>query len=279
MQHIRMAGAAAAVVAMGLSLGLSVSGVALAAGGKAMGVTQSAALTNGGTIKQLVVGTDIAIGDEVTTNDKGQVQIRFDDTTELVIGPNSKLKIEDYLLRGDNSAGKLAINALSGTFRFATGNADKSRYEINTPTGTIGVRGTQFDFIVAPDGTQVLLYEGAVKLCNVDKVCVTLDKACSIGTIDDLDSKIVGLTDAITGEARKAFKAAFNYAQNQSPLLRDFWFENSRSCFNKGFTYEVQRGLEVTTTNSSTPDCYGGEGSYGYIPEDYHCGCDCGGPG
>ena len=40
----------------------------------------------------------------------------------------------------DESAGRFAINALSGTFRFTTGRAPKDRYVIETPTGTIGVR-------------------------------------------------------------------------------------------------------------------------------------------
>ena len=89
------------------------------------------------------VGSDIFIGDQVVTDARGLVQIKFSDNTKLVVGPNSSLVIEDYLLREDGSGGKLAINALSGTFRFVTGGAAKDRYLIETPTGTIGVRGTE----------------------------------------------------------------------------------------------------------------------------------------
>src|SRR5690606_42119301 len=85
-----------------------------------------------------------SIGDRVVTGPSGQVQILFSDRTELVVGPRSALLIEDYLLRNDGSAGKFAINALSGTFRFVTGGAPKDSYVIKTPTGTIGVRGTAF---------------------------------------------------------------------------------------------------------------------------------------
>ena len=69
------------------------------------------------------------------------------------------------LVRADGTAGKFAVNALAGTFRFLTGNSEKSAYQIITPTGTLGVRGTKFDFTVDPrtGQTKVVLFEGQVK--------------------------------------------------------------------------------------------------------------------
>ncbi|MEO6395263.1 MAG: FecR domain-containing protein, partial [Devosia sp.] len=120
------------------------SGPSAAATGTAMGVKIDASIESGAITRTLVVGDDLLIGDRVVTDKSGLVQILFEDSTELVVGPNSELVIEDYLLRQDGSAGRLAINALSGTFRFVTGLAPKDRYEITTPTGTMGVRGTAF---------------------------------------------------------------------------------------------------------------------------------------
>ncbi len=204
----------------------------LAAGGTALGVKPQANLLSAGQTIVLVVGKDIQIGDEVTTGQSGQVQIKFDDETELVVGPNSKLVIEDYLLRGDNSAGKLAINALAGTFRFATGTAAKDRYQITTPTGTIGVRGTEFDFVVDEEGTRVLLFEGAVRICSSSGDCTEITDTCSLGIFDEVESADTGATTDLTRKQRDALRAAFKYAQDQSPLLREFWFNNARQCLN-----------------------------------------------
>lgn len=215
----------------------------LAASGKAMGVKQSAALESKAVTRVLDVGSDILIGDTVTTGPSGQVQIRFSDKTELVVGPNSSLLIEDYLLREDNSAGQFAIKALGGTFRFVTGQAEKDRYKIETPTGTIGVRGTAFDFNVDPAETRVLLFHGAVILCNAADRCVTLDDVCELGQYDLSQSVVLGNADEIAGEQRKALKGAFRYAESQTPLLRDFWVENARECFNKGFVADVPEYL------------------------------------
>lgn len=220
---------------------------ALSASGTAMGVKQSAELQSRTVTQVLDVGSDIQIGDTVTTGPAGQVQIRFSDKTELVVGPNSSLLIEDYLLRADNSAGQFAIKALGGTFRFVTGEAEKDRYKIETPTGTIGVRGTAFDFNVDPTETKALLFHGAIILCNNADQCVTLDDVCELGQYDLRESVVLGNADEITGEQREALKGEFRYAESQAPLLRDFWVESARECFNKGFVAEVPEYLGAST--------------------------------
>jgi hypothetical protein len=231
---------AASLLALTLAMGVS---SALAASGTALGVKPQAEAAKDGSTRTLVVGADVSIGELVRTGPAGQVQIMFSDRTELVVGPNSALLIEDYLLRNDQSAGKFAVNALAGTFRFATGTASKDRYLISTPTGTIGVRGTEFDFNVDAQGTEVLLYKGAVILCNLSNQCVTLSGTCEIGTYDLSQSNIIGPAQGTTGQQRNDLKDRFMYAENQGPLDRQFWVQGARECFNQGFVNEVSEPL------------------------------------
>lgn len=198
--------------------------------GTAMGVDPDATAKTASDTRTLVVGTDIFIGDVVATGPSGQVQILFSDRTELVVGPRSSLTIEDYLLRENGSAGKLAVNALAGTFRFVTGNAPKDRYLIKTPTGTIGVRGTAFDFFVTSALTSILLHHGAVIACTRDGECVTLDDVCQVGQYDLGEAVVIGETDAVRGEARDILKRSFIYAVNQLPLLREFRINGAERC-------------------------------------------------
>ena len=134
-------------------LAASVSGAVLAdaPAGSAKGVDPAADAALNGATRTLVVGSDVFIGDVINTGPKGQVQILFADNTKLVVGPQSSLKIDDYLLRNNGDAGKFVVDMLSGSFRFATGNGPKDKYVINTPTGTIGGRGTRFDVWVGID--------------------------------------------------------------------------------------------------------------------------------
>ncbi len=215
---------------------LLVPGAALAGpAGNAVGVDPAAEAALEGASRTLVVGSDVFIGDLVKTGPKGQVQLLFADNTELVIGPSSALTIEDYLIRNDGSPGKLAVDMLGGAFRFATGDSAKNRYEINTPTGTIGVRGTEFDVRVeggAGGVTRVLLYHGIVRFCTLDGKCKELSSFCELGQINSNDTVILGDTRKITGDARTHLKGEFIYAMNQSPLQRRFWFAQARECLN-----------------------------------------------
>ena len=180
-----------------------------------------------------MVGADIFIGDVVKTGPSGQVQIKFSDNTELVVGPRSSLTIEDYLLREDGSAGRLAVNTLAGTFRFVTGNAPKDRYLIKTPTGTIGVRGTAFDWANTDTGTAAMLYHGAIEVCTNGGTCVLLEKVCDVAEYNSTDAQLIGHFDTITGAVRDAFRGFFRYAVNQSPLLREFRIAGAERCVNR----------------------------------------------
>ncbi len=201
------------------------------AAGSALGVDPAANAELAASTRTLVVGSDIFLGDLVETGPKGQVQILFADKTKLVVGPRSSLSIEDYLIRNDGSAGKFVVDMLSGTFRFATGDAPKNQYEIDTPTGTIGVRGTEFDVFVDLDGvTRILHHKGIVLFkATAEKKYKQLKDNCELGQISK-GSAILGSSKAVRGAARTQLKHEFIYADNQSPLLRQFWMANALDC-------------------------------------------------
>ncbi|MBP2443709.1 hypothetical protein JOH51_001148 [Rhizobium leguminosarum] len=59
-----------------------------------------------------------------------------------------------------------------------SGSSNSSAYQILTPAGTIGVRGTAFDFYVGPDGTTaVVLLNGAARFCGPGG-CRQLQQRC-----------------------------------------------------------------------------------------------------
>jgi len=221
-----------------LVLGLSLApGAAFAdASGKALDVDRDARAETKAGVKELTVGSDVFIGDRVVTDARGLVQIKFSDSTKLVVGPNSALVIEDYLLREDGSGGKFAINALSGTFRFVTGGASKDRYLIETPTGTIGVRGTSFDFNSDARHMSLMLYHGAVVICNKSNQCVTVDDICEIGMADLTEAQILGVATEMTDAEREQMRGMFPYSVNEAPLLGQFRIAQARECLNRQVT-------------------------------------------
>lgn len=205
----------------------------LAASGTALGVDPAAEARAANEVRVLVVGDGVSIGERIVTGKTGQVQILFDDQTELVVGPSSSLVIEDYLLRNDGSAGKLAINALAGTFRFVTGGAPKDRYTIATPTGTIGVRGTAFELYVTPLWSYVLMQHGSIIGCNDEDDCVVTEAQCEVAQFSASEAILVGPSTRLANADRARLRQMFIYAYNQKPLLARFRIDQAERCLRR----------------------------------------------
>jgi hypothetical protein len=219
-------------MAAGLLL-LCASGMALAdAAGIAKGVAPSASAAAKGKTRTLVVGSDVFIGDLVQTGPQGDVQILFADSTALVVGPHSSLKIEDYLLRNNGDAGKFAVDMLSGVFRFATGDGPKNKYQIDTPNGMIGVRGTRFDVFVGKVVTRLMMYQGTTRACSRSGRCVNLSGVCRVGEFSNSGAQVLGDARTLDSE-RAALRSQFMYAVNPTPLLRAFRFGDAAQCLNR----------------------------------------------
>ena len=64
---------------------------------------------------------------------------------------HSNVRLDKFVYDPNNKgAGKVAINATKGAYRFITGEQDKKAYEITTPYATLGVRGTVLEIVVVP---------------------------------------------------------------------------------------------------------------------------------
>lgn len=200
-----------------------------AASGTAVGVDPDAE-ARGRTTRTLVVGADIFIGDRIVTDANGLAQIIFTDTTRLVVGPRSSLVLDDYLQRENGSAGKFAINALKGTFRFITGDAAKDRYVITTPTGQIGVRGTTFDLQVGQPATYVMQLRGATINCPVSGSCETLRTRCEIIELSRNEADNLGKAGEMGNSGLRQARGWFPLVASQRALQRPFRDNGAESC-------------------------------------------------
>lgn len=137
-------------------------------------------------IKTLVSGAggELAVNDPVhrderiRTSKSGLGQFVFQDGTKLAVGWGSSVVLDDFVFDNSRSMKKLTIRAMKGTFRWVSGRSKHAAYEILTPAGTIGVRGTVFDFYIGGDGTTaVVLLSGAAQFCGAGG-CANLTRRC-----------------------------------------------------------------------------------------------------
>ncbi|SCB59529.1 FecR family protein [Rhizobium aethiopicum] len=124
------------------------------------------------------VNTSVHRDERIRTSQSGLGQFLFRDGTKLAVGWGSSVVIDKYVFDDSQSVRKLTIKAAKGTFRWVSGNSKSSAYQILTPAGTIGVRGTAFDFYVGPDGTTaVVLLNGEARFCGPGG-CRQLQQRC-----------------------------------------------------------------------------------------------------
>lgn len=194
---------------------------ALESSGEAVAVVQATSAAGPGGTRMLAETQPVYSGDTISTGGAGLAQIRFRDETRLVVGPNSHVVIDRFVLAADTSASGASIRFAKGTFRFITGSGASSNYRLQTPTATVGIRGTEIDISVGgKSGTAVVVYEGAVEVCSrASGQCVIIDSSCSAARV----APGGGVSVPNSRLDRSALiNASFPMARNQSALRRGF---------------------------------------------------------
>src|SRR5262245_30197711 len=108
--------------------------------------------------KRVIARADPIYRDErLRSNITGLGQFELGDGSKLVLGRNASLIVDRYVTNGGGTAKNVTLRLVSGSVRFMSGASDKKAYRINTPQGTIGVRGTAFDLTVRNGKTYLLL--------------------------------------------------------------------------------------------------------------------------
>ncbi|MCE9524062.1 MAG: FecR domain-containing protein [Alphaproteobacteria bacterium] len=106
-----------------------------------------------GTKSDLKLRDAIIRNAELATADKGALEVTFLDGSKLTMGANSRLTVDEYVYTGPGGTGKQTVRYTKGLFRFLSGSIPKDQVKIETPTVTIGIRGTIFRTALLDDGS------------------------------------------------------------------------------------------------------------------------------
>jgi hypothetical protein len=114
-------------------------------------------------------GARVDTGTRVTTGPTGRLRIVLPDETVFTIGPNSDMVIDEFVFDPDNSAKKILVRLSIGTFRWVTGKVaprkDPASMKVTLPVMAVGIRGTDFETFVKPDGSgYVKLFSGTLEI-------------------------------------------------------------------------------------------------------------------
>lgn len=134
----------------------------------------------------LKVGDGVYANELITTAAASRANLKFQDRTDLQVGPASRVKLDSYVYSGDSGARSVVFNTTKGLFRFVSAPSGHGPYQVRTPTATIGVRGTTFGVRVGQGRTDAVLYSGAIEVCQASGAnCTILDNPCTFVTVTE----------------------------------------------------------------------------------------------
>ena len=104
--------------------------------------------------RAVVPGDKIHEGDSVVTGKDGELHLAMEDGGFIGVRPDTRMRFTRYQANGE-STDTSVIGLLTGTVRSVTGWIGKynmNGYQIRTPTAAVGVRGTDHETLVIPQG-------------------------------------------------------------------------------------------------------------------------------
>lgn len=135
-------------------------------------------------------GTELDNGDVVRTND-GRVQMRMTDGAFISLQPNTEFGIKDYKFEGKTDGTENAFySLLKGAMRTVTGligRVNRNKYQVATPTATVGIRGTGGVIQVLNDGST--LVQGTSGIWFLANPAGSIDVPAGVAGIAPVDPK------------------------------------------------------------------------------------------
>jgi hypothetical protein len=139
-----------------LALGFSAPAFAETNVGVTAAVNQDAKGIVGSNVKTISLGDGVVFNQRIQTGGSGLVQVLLADGTTFMVGPNSDLVIDSFVYDPNAGTAQVTASFTKGVLRFIGGQTSKTPggVTINTPVGTMGIRGAMVDVVLdPPNGT------------------------------------------------------------------------------------------------------------------------------
>jgi hypothetical protein len=103
---------------------------------------------------QAKVGDAVYRGDLIQTGADGSLGIAFADGTSFKVSSNARMELNEFVYDPKGNSNSTLFSLSKGTFTFLAGTIAKSgNMKVETPVGTMGIRGTAPHVEILDDGT------------------------------------------------------------------------------------------------------------------------------
>jgi len=143
--------------------------------------------TQAGQTRALAINSDVNFRDRCHSTDGARLQATLKDGTQLTLGENATLVIDEFVYDPFKSRGALSVRVIKGAFLFVGGRIEGvtgAKVQIHTPVAAIGVRGTTVWGGPIDNGYGVVVLSGEVTV-TARKGTVTLKQGHGTMLIGD----------------------------------------------------------------------------------------------
>lgn len=206
-----------------------------------------------GTEQTVSIGTPIFQGDVIETSENGAVNIMFIDETTFAVSEDARLAIDEYVFDASTQSGTSNFSVLKGVFVFTSGLIGRENPDdvtIDTPSGSIGIRGT----IIAGNLNtgEITVIEGAIVLTDFSGNSITLSNQFETARFNPSESTIEHLGDLSAQDVASKFSSVSAVAADTFSSVQDVRSESQNDNTDNQTTNEAsQDDAEESQENSS----------------------------
>ena len=155
------------------------------------------AIDPSGTSRALRRRSEIYVGDTVVTQASSFAQIRMQDQAIIALKESTQFEILAYAYTQDVETDESTMRLIEGGFRTITGNigrANRDAYKVETDFATIGIRGTDHEGVITPEGLYTGVYDGGTQVSNAGgSIKLGVGVNFDFGLASDQNSPPIGL--------------------------------------------------------------------------------------
>ncbi|MFK7791211.1 MAG: hypothetical protein AB8B88_00940 [Devosiaceae bacterium] len=133
--------------------------------GVAAAVRGDVSVISGASVRRPSGGEAMRLGDRVQTQVQSGMQVLLLDESVFTVGESNDLVIDRFIYDPDRSVGEIAARTTQGVLRFVSGGVSAispNGVTIQTPSATIGTRGTSIDVIVGAQAVALAQAAGLI---------------------------------------------------------------------------------------------------------------------
>ena len=123
-----------------------------------------------GEARPLAIKSPLYVGDTVKTGNRGRIQMMFSDNTLISLGQKTEMQLSEFVWQPEDDIGKMTTQVREGAFRVMGGAITRiapKQFKTETPSATIGIRGSMYAGKVSGERLSILFEGGkGIEIAN-----------------------------------------------------------------------------------------------------------------